>query len=139
MNADYYNPYKASMEGPKKHTMYVKERERERLLISESVVFFFLFGYGRNRKQNVMMFNNMVMIVNRSPAVTGTSILGIKYDGGVMIAADTLGMTLHPRSKIGILISISTYHLFFYDIYPVFTICLWVGLYVYDVWILSTT
>ena len=28
----------------------------------------------------------------RSPAVSGTSILGLKYDGGVMIAADTLGM-----------------------------------------------
>lgn len=36
-------------------------------------------------------FSLFVIVLIRSPAVTGTSILGIKYDGGVMLAADTLG------------------------------------------------
>ena len=29
----------------------------------------------------------------RHPMVTGTSVLGITFNGGVMIAADTLGMS----------------------------------------------
>ena len=29
--------------------------------------------------------------VNRQPIVTGTSVIGITYKGGVMLAADTLG------------------------------------------------
>jgi 20S proteasome subunit beta 7 len=29
----------------------------------------------------------------QSPAVTGTSVLGVKYNGGVVVAADNLGMT----------------------------------------------
>lgn len=29
--------------------------------------------------------------VNRQPIVTGTSVLGVKYKGGVMLAADMLG------------------------------------------------
>jgi 20S proteasome alpha/beta subunit len=33
----------------------------------------------------------------QQPIMTGTSVLGIKYDGGVMLAADTLG-ALAPLS-----------------------------------------
>jgi len=31
------------------------------------------------------------MLYHRRPIVTGTSVLGITFHGGVMIAADTLG------------------------------------------------
>lgn len=33
----------------------------------------------------------MMRFVCREPIVTGTSVIGIKYEGGVIIAADTLG------------------------------------------------
>jgi hypothetical protein len=36
-------------------------------------------------------FSNFSILTARSPIVTGTSVLAIKFDGGVMMAADTLG------------------------------------------------
>lgn len=32
----------------------------------------------------------------RQPIVTGTSVLGLKFKDGVMLAADCLGASLHP-------------------------------------------
>lgn len=34
----------------------------------------------------------LTVIIFRNPIVTGTSVLGIKFEGGVAIAADTLGI-----------------------------------------------
>jgi len=34
--------------------------------------------------------------MNRTPYVTGTTVLGCKYKDGVMIACDTLGASGHP-------------------------------------------
>jgi hypothetical protein len=35
-------------------------------------------------------------LINRQPLVTGTSVLGIKYKDGVMLAADNLGKLAKP-------------------------------------------
>jgi 20S proteasome subunit beta 7 len=36
----------------------------------------------------------------QSPSVTGTSVLGIKFNGGVVIAADNLGTNDRPKNMI---------------------------------------
>ena len=40
---------------------------------------------------------NSVLFHCRTPYVTGTSVLGITYKDGVMIAADTLGASCLPK------------------------------------------
>lgn len=40
---------------------------------------------------------NIVLLDCRTPYVTGTSVLGITYKDGVMIAADTLGASCLPE------------------------------------------
>ena len=40
---------------------------------------------------------NIVLFHCRTPYVTGTSVLGITYKDGVMIAADTLGASCLPK------------------------------------------
>lgn len=42
-------------------------------------------------KINISNDDMCFYIDDRHPMVTGTSVLGITFDGGVMIAADTLG------------------------------------------------
>jgi hypothetical protein len=86
MNADYYNPYRARFDGPKTHTMYV------RICLDPFAI---TTSWLRNSPVGRSAWRQVFNAVNlscRSPAVTGTSILGIKYNGGVMLAADTLGM-----------------------------------------------
>ena len=43
------------------------------------------------------MENYIFIYTYRSPIVTGTSVLAIKFDGGIAIAADMLGMQLLLR------------------------------------------
>ena len=38
-----------------------------------------------------MINSLLLLLLSRSPLVTGTSVLGIVFNGGVMIAADMLG------------------------------------------------
>lgn len=37
-----------------------------------------------------MFFNKLILLICRSPITTGTSVVGIRFDNGVMIAADNL-------------------------------------------------
>lgn len=40
----------------------------------------------------------------RQPIVTGTSVLAIKYKDGVLMAADTLGMSIPSQANLSLLI-----------------------------------
>jgi 20S proteasome subunit beta 7 len=57
------------------------------------------FAEGVQRTQYALsMIFKRPLIAARQPIVTGTSVLAITYKDGIMMAADTLGSHLLPRS-----------------------------------------
>lgn len=49
------------------------------------------------RRQSLL---KLLVFFTRYPTTTGTSVLGVKFDGGVLMAADTLGQLYYHAMLI---------------------------------------